>query len=182
MSDEYEEQTYLDVGDTFKVKGITYKVVKSKPSQEKFEISCIKTSSRNISKLKMSNYVSYEDVDYKVVSVGKNAFANCKKLKTVTLASTITSIGEKAFYKCTSLNKITIPGKTKKIGKNAFAKCNKLSYINIKSKLLTSKNVGKQAFAGIHKKAVVKVPSGKKSSYRKWLKKKGLTGKYQKVK
>ena len=102
-------------------------------------------------------------------------------MKTVSIGDFVTDIGNQAFYGCISLKKITIPSKTKKIGVQAFAKCKMLSLVNIKSSLLTEKNVGKNAFSGINKKAVVKVPSKKKAAYKKWLKKKGLTGKNQKI-
>lgn len=177
-----DEEEYPKVGDTFTVKGIIYKVIKSNPDEEEFEVSCIGTDSKKIVKLDIPNYVSDADYDYEVVSIGKKAFSGCKKLKNVSIGDFVIDIDNQAFYGCISLKKITIPNKTKKIGVQAFAKCKMLSLVNIKSSLLTEKNVGKQAFAGINKNAVVKVPSKKKAVYKKWLKKKGLTGKKQKVK
>lgn len=176
-----EEDKYPKVGDSLKVKGITYKVVKSNPEEDEFEVSCTGTTSKSIVKIDIPNYVSDDDFDYEVVSIGKKAFSGCKKLKTVSIGDFVTDIGNQAFYGCISLKKITIPSKTKKIGVQAFAKCKMLSLVNIKSSLLTEKNVGKNAFSGINKKAVVKVPSKKKAAYKKWLKKKGLTGKNQKI-
>ncbi|MDD6072092.1 MAG: leucine-rich repeat protein [Clostridiales bacterium] len=176
-----EEGEYPRVGERFKVKGIIYKVVKSNPEEDEFAVACIGTTSKSIVKLDIPNYISDDDFDYEVVSIGKKAFSGCKKLKNVTIGDFVADIGEQAFYGCTSLKKITIPSKTKKIGVKAFAKCKMLSLVNIKSNLLTEKNVGKQAFANINKKAVVKVPSKKKAVYKKWLKKKGLTGKNQKI-
>ena len=40
---------------------------------------------------------------------------------------------------------------------------------------LKKKNIGKNAFRGIPRKASVYVPAGKMKSYRKWLKKAGLS-------
>lgn len=177
-----DEEDYPEVGDTCTISGITYKVVKSNPEEDEFEVSCTGTISKSITKLDMPNYVSDDDFDYEVVSIGKKAFSGCKKLKTVSIGDFVTDIGDQAFYGCISLKKITIPSKTKKIGAQAFAKCKMLSLVNIKSSLLTEKNVGKKAFSEINKKAVVKVPSKKKAAYKKWLKKKGLTGKNQSVK
>lgn len=170
------------VGETFSVKGITYKVVKSNPEDDEFTVSCIAVTSKNISKCNIPNYVSKDDFDFEVVSIGKKAFASCKKLKSVSLGDFVTTIGDRAFYGCISLKKITIPGKTKKIGVQAFSKCKMLSLVNIKSTLLTKKSVGKQAFSGINQKAVVKVPSKKKAIYRKWLKQRGVNGKKQQIK
>ncbi len=179
--DNVDNVNYPKVGDTFTIKGLKYKVVSSNPEDDEYEVSCIGTTSKNITKLNVPNYVSDDDFDYEVASVGKKAFSGCKKLKTVSLSDFVTTISDQAFYGCTSLKKITIPAKTKQIGAQAFAKCKQLSLVNIKSSLLTEKNVGKQVFSGINKKAVVKVPAKKKSVYKKWLKKKGLNGKNQTV-
>ena len=77
-----------------------------------------------------------------------NAFANCKKLKKVTIGTNVKKIGKKAFYKCS-----------------------KLKSIRVKTTKLTS--VGSNAFKGIYKKAVIKVPKAKMSKYKKLMKKKG---------
>nr|WP_277820612.1 leucine-rich repeat domain-containing protein [Hominisplanchenecus murintestinalis] len=85
---------------------------------------------------------------YKVTSVGKEAFQDCKKLKSVVVGKNVTSIGSKAFSGCKALKKITIKSaKLKKVGKNAFK--------------------------GIHAKAVIKAPKAKLKAYKKLLKKKG---------
>ena len=47
--------------------------------------------------------------------------------------------------------------------------------MTIKTKKLTSKNVGKKAFQGIVKKATIKVPASKVSSYKKLLTAKGVS-------
>ena len=60
---------------------------------------------------------------YKVTSVGKNAFKNNKKLKSVQIGKNITSIGAKAFYGCKKLRTIIVKTnklKATNIGKNAF--------------------------------------------------------------
>lgn len=160
-----KRKTSISIAATVKKNGVTYKVT-----------SIATNAFKGYSTLKKVT------IGKNVTSIGKSAFYKCKKLKTVSMGGNVTTIGDKAFYGCTSLKKITIPGKTKKIGVQAFAKCKQLSQVTIKSSLLTEKNVGKQAFTGIHKKAVVKVPSEKKKVYKKWLKKKGVNGKKQKVK
>lgn len=114
---------------------------------------------------------------YKVTAIAKNAFANNKKIKTVTIGKNVTMIGDKAFYKCTKLSKITIPAGVKKIGKQAFSGCKNLKSITIKTTKLTNKTVGSKAFKGIHKKAVIKVPKKKLAAYKKLLKSKGVGSK-----
>ena len=95
---------------------------------------------------------------------------------------TVTSITAKAFSGSSSLKKLVIPKTIKSIGKKAFYNCKKLKTITIKSTSLTTKNVGSKAFSKLNAKAVVKVPKKKLSAYKSLLKKKGLSGKSQKVK
>jgi hypothetical protein len=182
VEDILDEEDYPEVGDTFTVKSLKYKVVVSHPEKDEFEVSCIGVSSKKITKVTIPAYVSYDEYDFKVVSIGKKAFSGCKKLKTVSIGKYVESIGVQAFFECTSIKKITIPGKVSKLGAQAFAKCKNLTQITIKSTLLKEKNIGKQVFTGINKKAVVNVPAKKKTAYKKWLKKKGLSKKQQKVK
>lgn len=109
------------------------------------------------------------------VTIGAAAFSGCKKLRNVTMGANITSVGSKAFYKCTALKKLTVPANVKKIGAMAFYCCGKLKRITFKTTKLTAKKVGSKAFAKIHKKAVVKVPKKVFKSYKKMLRKKGIS-------
>lgn len=111
------------------------------------------------------SYVNYKGKRYKVTKIADNAFKNNKKLKKLTIPSTITEIGENAFYNCKKLKSITIPSKVTKIGEKAFYKCSKLKEVVIKSKKL--KSVGKNAFGKIYAKATVQLPKSKYSTYQK---------------
>ena len=86
-----------------------------------------------------------------VTSIGKNAFKNCKKLKTVTINSTV----------------------LKTIGANAFYGDKSLKTITLKSTMLTSKSVGKNALKGTNKGLTIKAPKKKVAAYKKFFKKKG---------
>ena len=110
-----------------------------------------------------------------VKTIKDKAFYGCKKLTSMAMKSSLTSIGKSAFYKCTALKKITIPAKVSKIGSKAFYGCKNLKTITIKTTKLTTGKVGSSAFKNIYKKATVKVPSKKVSSYKTLLKKKGLS-------
>lgn len=92
--------------------------------------------------------VKIDGVDYKVTSIGKNAFKNNKKLKKITIGSNITKINAGAFNGCKNLKTITI--KTKNL-----------------------KSIGKNAFKGIKVNAKIKVPSSKLKKYQKLCKNKG---------
>lgn len=101
------------------------------------------------------------DVNYKVTSTksntvtvigiqqkSKSAITIPKNVKIGSRYYQITEIGTKAFYGCKNLKNITI-------------------------QTTNLKNVGAKAFFGIYKKAVIKVPASKKTTYKKLLEKKG---------
>lgn len=85
----------------------------------------------------------------------------------------VTSVGRRAFYKYSRLKSVTLPSSVTKIGSQSFYKCKNLTDITIRTKKLVKKNVGSKAFKGIHSRAVVHVPSGKISSYKKLLRARG---------
>lgn len=108
------------------------------------------------------------------------------KAKTIIIPATIKINGE--IYKVTRINKNAFKGNKKvtkivvgsniqSIGNYAFSGCKKLKTIIIRSKKLTTKTVSKKAFKGIARKVVVKVPKKKRTTYKKLLKKKGLSSK-----
>ena len=149
-------------GTSITYKNGTYKVVKqAKKSGKKISAGTVEwtgVSSKTLSFFSIPAKLKIGGVTYKVVSVAKNALKNNKKIKKLTIPSSITKIGSRAFYGCSSLNAITI-----------------------KTNALTNKNVGSKAFGGISSKAVIKVPKKKWKVYRTLLKKKGI-GKKAKVK
>lgn len=121
------------------------------------EVSFRKTVSTSKT-LTIPNKVKIAGITYKVTSIAKNALKNNKKITKLTIPSNIASIGAKAFYGCSKLKTITI-----------------------KTTKLTMKKVGSSAFKKINAKATIKVPKKKKSTYKAILKKKGITGKKQRI-
>lgn len=170
--------------------GATYQVVDSSSKSVQY----YSLSKKSATTVTVPATVSFNGVEYKVTSVRKNAFKNCKKLKKVTVGKNVTTIGSNAFYgckklttvtfkgvsvktigasafrNCTSLKKITIPKGVTTIGQNAFRNCKKLNKITIKS--TTLKKIGSKAFTNINKKAKFIVPKKKLKAYKKLLKKK----------
>ncbi len=140
-------------------------------------VAFYRADDKTATKMVIPDTVTINGINYKVTEISDNAFSGCKKMKSVAIGKYVTVIGNIAFFKCTFLKKITIPTSVVKIGKKAFYGCKKLKTVNIKTKKLKSKSVGAQAFKGIYKKAVIKVPKKQKKSYKKWLKKKGITKK-----
>ena len=134
-------------------KGDTYKVTDASGKKAEVELTKISISSE-AKTVVIPKTVKVDGVNYKVTSIAKKVFAGNKNLKKVVIGADIKKIGAKAFYKCVNLKKVTI-----------------------KTTQLKAKTVGAKAFAKIHKKAVVEVPKAKKTAYKKWLKKRGITGK-----
>ena len=77
--------------------------------------------------------ITYNSVNYKVTTIGSNAFNECRGLTSVSIPSSITTIYTQAFYNCTSLTSVTIPASVKKIFWGAFRDCSKLASISIPS-------------------------------------------------
>lgn len=133
----------------------------------------------------------------KVDGIGSSAFSGCSKLSKVKFGQKLIHINEYAFYKCASLTSITIPSSLDVVGRYAFADCKKLknvtinstifscieekafsgdkalSGITLKSRKLNKNSIGKDAFKGTKKNLVIKVPSSKTASYKKFLNKFG---------
>ncbi len=67
---------------------------------------------------------------YKVASIGRGAFSDCRTLKKAVISEGISVVGENAFYGCTSLTSVTIPSSVSSIGAGAFKGCSSLSEIS----------------------------------------------------
>ena len=97
--------------------------------------------------------VTYAGTEYKVTSIGAEAFydcsftsvtipdgvtiikygafQNCTELTEVTFGNSITTIEYSAFYYCLSLKQVTIPKSVTNIGVNVFFYCTALTHINV---------------------------------------------------
>ena len=80
-----------------------------------------------------------EGGDYKVTSIGDDAFANNTTVKTVTLPDTIKYIGSRAFRNCSNLTNVNLPEGLTEIGTNAFYNCTKLTDVVLPNTLTTLK-------------------------------------------
>jgi len=73
---------------------------------------------------------TYAGDDYKVTAIGKGAFMNCSKVKSVTMPRGVTVIGEQAF-KNSGLTGITFPNQVTTIDRQAFMGCTGLTSLTI---------------------------------------------------
>ncbi len=86
-----ESTESLSVGDTFKVGKVTYKVT------GKNTVTYVKTTSK-AKKITVSATVTKNGTTYKVTAIGKNAFKQATKVKTIVIKSTtIKKVGKNAF-------------------------------------------------------------------------------------
>lgn len=89
---------------------------------------------------------TYAGDDYKVTAIGKGAFMNCPKVKTVTMPQSVTAIGEQAF-KNSGLTSIVFPKQVTAIDRQAFMGCTGLKSLTIPDHIYAIED---SAFYGCH--------------------------------
>lgn len=134
----------------------TYQVTNAVTSKE--EVAYISCTDKKATKITVPDKVVINGVTYKVTKIKDKAFKNNRKIKTVIIGKNIATIGKSTFEGCKNLKTVTI-----------------------KTAKLTDNKVGSKAFKGISANAKVKVPKAKLKAYTKILKKKGISGKNQKI-
>ncbi len=92
-----------------------------------------------------------------VTRIGRDAFGGCDSLKSIVISNGVTSIGEAAFMECDSLNSIVIPNSVISIEDNAFSGCSSLTSIVIPESV---KSIGEGAFSGCSSLTSVVVAEG----------------------
>lgn len=75
--------------------------------------------------------IDYAGNQYKVTTIGYNAFRKCSELNTIVLPNSIKTIATNAFRSCGNLKSISIPNSVTSIGDTTFVYCNSLSSIKI---------------------------------------------------
>ena len=70
--------------------------------------------------------VVFNELTYRVTSIGKEAFAFCDPLTSIAIPDSVKRIGWKAFLDCESLEEISIGNSVKGIGRHAFDGCDSL--------------------------------------------------------
>ncbi len=87
--------------------------------------------------------VMYENINYRVTSIGRSAFDNCPNLVSVILPDNIDSIGAKAFAGCIVLSSIIIPDNVTSIEDDTFRGCKNLTSVTMGNNIVT---IGAGAF------------------------------------
>ena len=100
--------------------------------------------------------VLYNATNYRVTSIGDDAFKNLSGLTSVTIPNSVTSIGVSAFSGCDGLTSITIPNSVTSIGAGAFGGCSSLTSITLPSNLT---NIETRVFDGCNGLTSIIIPN-----------------------
>ncbi len=104
------------------------------------------------SSLEIPEKIKVDGAEYKVTAVGQNALKNNKRIKKIVLGKNVSIIK-----------------------KGAFARAQSLRSIRIKSTKMTSGSIARGAFSGTYKKLQITIPKRKKTLYKSWLYKAGVS-------
>lgn len=96
----------------------------------------------SITGFRQKNSLRYVSIPSTVISIGANAFTNCKKLYSVAIGTGVKYIGKSAFSGCVELTSVNIRN-TEILGDMAFYGCTKLDWFNCGTAL---KHIGTRAF------------------------------------
>ena len=99
--------------------------------------------------------IVFNEVTYRVTSVGKQAFGNCFSLTSVVIPNSVTSIGRDAFWGCDSLKSIVISNGVTSIGEAAFMECDSLNSIVIPNSVISIED---NAFSGCSSLTSIVIP------------------------
>ena len=98
--------------------------------------------------------ITYGGKEYKVTSIGEDAFFNCR-ITSVTIPNSVTTIGNNAFSNC-EITSVTIPNSVTTIGNYAFYTCPFLTSITIGNSVA---NIGNHAFDNCYSLSSVTIPN-----------------------
>lgn len=87
------------------IEGIKYRL-----EEETLTAEVIKNPNGYRGNIIIPETIVFNEVTYRVTSVGKQAFGNCFSLTSVVIPNSVTSIGRDAFWGCDSLKSITFNG------------------------------------------------------------------------
>ena len=127
-------------------------------SSEKKEVAYKAPANKNAKTITIPATIKVKGVTYKVTKIADNSFKNNNKITKITIGENIVSIGKNAFYGCKKLKTITIRSKkltSKTVSKNAFKGLTRITTIKVpKNKLTAYKKLLKKK--GLSSKVKVK--------------------------
>ena len=137
---------------TFEVDGLKYTVY----SSSDMTVSVGKGSVTPSGNIVIPSTVTYNEKEYRVTSIGDDAFYHCSSLTSITIPEGVISIGNYAFTSCSSLTSITIPESVTSIESSAFSGCCSLTSITIPEGVTSIKGY---AFCGCSSLTSMTIPA-----------------------
>ena len=134
------------------INGLWYKLV---PETQEAQVIQYKNYKFYKGDYEIPNAVVWDNVSYRVTSIGYRAFSNCEQLTSVIVPSSVTSMGENAFQSCPALVSVTL-GSVTRIGNSAFSGCSSLTDVTIPSSVT---RIDKWAFQRCSSLTSVTIPS-----------------------
>ena len=104
------------------IKGVKYRL-----NEETLTAEVIKQENGYEGDIIIPETVVFQEVAYRVTSIGEGAFCQCEYLTSIVIPDSVTNIGQEAFEDCFSLEAIVIPNSVKSIGHCAFLGCKSLT-------------------------------------------------------
>ena len=95
----------------------------------------------SVTGFRQKNSIRYVSIPSTVITIGANAFTNCKKLYSVAIGTGVKTIGKSAFSGCIELTSVNIRN-TEYLGDMAFYGCSKLEWFSCGTAL---KHIGTRA-------------------------------------
>ena len=131
---------------------VVYKVTKAATAKKAGTLSLVGLSKagKKASSLSAPATAKINGYNYKVTSIGKNAFKGANA-KTISLSKNIKSIPAGAFANCKKLSTLKVKAKLTKVAKKAFKGCKKKIKVKGASKKITKANVKKLKKSGYKK-------------------------------
>jgi len=147
--DIYMAECLVTIAKEVIIKKCTYKVLSA--SGKNKTAAFVSANNKNALLITVPATVKIDGATYKVTKVEDGAFKGCKKARLITIGKNVTSIGKKAFANCKKLKTINIKSKKiTKVGKNPISK-------NVTIKVpKSSKKKYKKLFKNAGSKATVK--------------------------
>ncbi len=136
-----QEGTEIKPGTIITQGSLVYKVLKNSGKDK--TVMVVKAKNKKVKTITLPKAIKINSESFKVVEIAKNACKGCKNLKKVTIGTEVKVIGSNAFAKCKKLKTIVIKSKKlKKVGKKAFAGIGKNASIRVpKSKVKVYRNL-----------------------------------------
>ncbi len=122
----------MKVGQVIKAEGqygvFTYKVT----GKDTVEVKSITAKGKAKKSVKIFDKIKASGKTWKVTSVAANALKGNKKIESLTIGKNVRKIGKNAFANCRKLKKVIIKSKKiNTIGKNAFKNINKKATVKV---------------------------------------------------